>query len=237
MNTILSLISGILSVVFAGFLIVRFAAHKGVHLLVWSLGMLLYAVGGLCEAYTGAFGWNDTAFRLWYLCGAFLSAAWLGQGTLFLLGRRAWWVTVLAGILALGSVYAVVQLFGATVDQALVVTGAPLTGKVIVSMGVRSLTPFFNSYGTLALVGGAIYSAIVFARKRVLPNRVTGNILIAVGALMPAIGGSFSRFGSGSILYASELLGALLMFVGFLYSGRPSAEASKATSPADPSHR
>jgi hypothetical protein len=98
-----------------------------------------------------------------------------------------------------------------------------LSGRVIVSGGVRSLTPIFNIYGTLALVGGAVWSAVMFARKRVLLHRMVGNILIAVGAFMPAIGGSMSRLGSESLLYVSELLGALLMFAGFLFSTRAGA--------------
>ncbi len=231
MNTVLPLISGILSVVFACLLAARFAARKGAHQLIWGFGMLLYAVGGLCEAYNGAFGWNALAFRLWYICGAFLAAAWLGQGTLFFLWRRAWWVTVLAVLLTLGSAYAIFKVFSATLDPTLVAQGAPLTGRVIVGKGVRTLTPFFNSYGTLALVGGAVWSAVAFARKRVLPNRVAGNVLIVVGALMPAIGGSFSRLGVDSILYASELLGAILMFIGFLFNTRPGAEKADAASP------
>jgi hypothetical protein len=114
-------------------------------------------------------------------------------------------------------------MFGAVLDPAILTPGAPLTGKVITSGGVRTLTPIFNSFGTLALVGGAVWSAILFARKRVLVHRVAGNVLIAVGALMPALGGSFSRFGLGTILYGSELLGAILMFIGFLLSTKPSA--------------
>ena len=46
---------------------------------------------------------------------------------------------------------------------------------------VRLTTPFFNIYGLLTLVGGAIWSAYLFWRKRVLPNRVIGNVLIAAG--------------------------------------------------------
>ena len=185
--------------------------------------MLLYSIGGFCEAFNGAFGWNELAFRLWYICGAFLSAAWLGQGTLFLLARRRWWVAALAGLLALGSAYAVMRVFTAHLDPSLVAQGAQLTGRVITSAGVRSLTPFFNIYGTLALVGGALWSAVLFLRTRKLPNRAAGNILIAVGALLPAIGGSFSRLGLESLLYASELLGSLLMFFGFLLASRKTA--------------
>jgi hypothetical protein len=111
-------------------------------------------------------------------------------------------------------------VFGAQLDPAAMGgslhTGSELSGKAIVSGGVRTLTPFFNLYGTALLVGGAIYSAWIFWRKRILLHRVIGNVLIATGALLPAFGGSFSRLGIVGALYISELLGAILMFVGFL---------------------
>jgi hypothetical protein len=220
MNTVLPLISGVLSLVFTAFLLRRFVSRRGTHLLLWSIGMLFYSVGGLCEAYNGGLGWDPLVFRLWYICGAFLAAAWLGQGTLYLLAGRRWWVTTVAGMLALGSLYAVARVFTAQLDPSQIAGGAALTGRVITTPGVRTLTPFFNVFGTLTLAGGAIWSALQLLRKRMLPHRVIGNILIAAGALMPAIGGSFSRFGTESLLYVSELLGALLMFIGFLLSTR-----------------
>ena len=94
-------------------------------------------------------------------------------------------------------------------------TGSELSGHAIVSGGVRSLTPIFNLYGTATLVGGAIYSAWIFFRKRVLLHRTVGNILIAVGAIAPAFGGAFSRMGVPAALYIGELVGAVLMFIGF----------------------
>ena len=60
---------------------------------------------------------------------------------------------------------------------------------------VRLTTPFFNIYGLLTLVGGAIYSAYLFWRKRVLPNRVIGNILIAAGALLIGTASTLTRLG------------------------------------------
>jgi hypothetical protein len=78
------------------------------------------------------------------------------------------------------------------------------------------LTILLNTYGTITLVGGAIYSAYIFWRKRVLFNRMLGNILIAIGALMPAIGGSFVGMGLPDFLFLSEFLGAILMYIGFL---------------------
>jgi hypothetical protein len=77
-------------------------------------------------------------------------------------------------------------------------------------------TILLNIYGTLTLVGGAIYSAFLFWRKKILVNRMFGNILIAAGALSPAMGGSFLKAGLADMLYLSELIGAILMFIGFL---------------------
>jgi hypothetical protein len=51
-----------------------------------------------------------------------------------------------------------------------------------------------------------------------------GNILIAVGAILPAFGGTFSRFGIGGALYVSELLGAVLLFIGFRRAITPMGE-------------
>ena len=186
--------------------------------------MLFFAAGCISEAWYGFSGWQPALFRVWYLCGAFLSAAWLGQGTLYLLARRRWWAHALAGILIVGSLYAALRVATAQLDPSIVAAGRQLTGRVIVSPGVRTLTPVFNIYGTLALVGGAAWSAWLYFRTRALPRRVIGNILIAVGALLPAIGGSFSRFGLDALLSASELLGVLLIFAGFFFIPSVSSE-------------
>ena len=86
---------------------------------------------------------------------------------------------------------------------------------------VRLTTPFFNIYGLLTLVGGAIYSAFLFWRKRVLPNRVVGNVLIAAGALSIGSASTLTRLGNGQFLFLGELVAAILMFSGFVVAGRP----------------
>jgi hypothetical protein len=181
--------------------------------------MLFYGIGGFSEAYYGAIGWNPFIFRLWYLVGAILVAAWLGQGTVYLLAKRKW-ANGLMVLLVLGSLYAMIRVFSAQLDPSLLTTsvhtGSELSGHAIITPGVRTLTPIFNLYGTVTLVGGAAYSAWIFWRKRILLHRTIGNILIAVGAMAPAFGGAFSRFGVPGMLYLGELLGAVLMFVGFI---------------------
>ncbi|MGE5251935.1 MAG: hypothetical protein ACM3QS_17155 [Bacteroidota bacterium] len=86
---------------------------------------------------------------------------------------------------------------------------------------VRLTTPFFNIYGLLTLVGGALWSTYLFWRKRVMPNRVLGNVLIAAGALSIGSASTLTRLGYGGLLYLGELLAAVLMFAGFLMAARP----------------
>ncbi len=230
LNTWLPFTSSAVSLVFAALVFRRYARRKGLHLLLWGIGLVFYALGGFCEGYYGAFGWNPLVFRLWYLFGAILVAAWLGQGTVYLLARRKWAHTLM-GVLVLASLYAAYRVFGAQLDPSLMTTilhtGSELSGHAIVTPGVRLLTPFFNSYGTFTLVGGAIYSAYIFWRKRVLKHRAIGNVFIAAGALLPAFGGGFSRLGIPGALYITEFLGAILMFIGFVRATTPMGKETR----------
>ncbi len=219
--------SCLISFVFAYFVFRRYLLRKGPHLLLWGIGMVFYGLGAFCEAYYGLLGWNPLIYRLWYLFGAILVAAWLGQGTVYLLAGRKW-ANGLMALLVIGSLYGLVRVFSAELDPSLMTagihTGSELSGSAIVTPGVRTLTPFFNLYGTVTLVGGAAWSAWIFWRKRILLHRTIGNILIAVGAIAPAFGGTFSRFGLPSALYIGELLGALLLFAGFIRATTPMRE-------------
>ena len=231
-NTALPFTSFLVSILFAVLVFRRYLARRGTHLLLWGIGMVFYAIGGFCEGYYGAFGWSPVIFRLWYLFGAILVAAWLGQGTVYLLAKRRW-ANITMVILAVASLYAVIRVFAAELDPTLMTTslhtGSELSGHAIVSSGIRTLTPFFNLYGTVTLVGGAAYSAWIFWRKRILLHRTIGNILIAVGALLPAFGGTFSRMGVPSALYLGELLGAVLLFAGFVRATTPMRSAQATT--------
>jgi len=223
-NTLLPFVSSVLSFLFAFLILKRYWKRRGLHQLLWGIGMVFYGIGGFCEAYYGALGWNPLIFRMWYLFGALLVAAWLGQGTVYLLVKPRW-AHALMILLALGSIYGLIRVFTAELDPTLLTsslhTGSELSGHAIVTPGVRMLTPFFNLYGTVMLVGGAVWSAWIFWRKRILLHRVIGNVLIAAGAILPAFGGTFSRFGIGSMLYVFEFFGAVLIFIGYMRAITP----------------
>ncbi len=52
-----------------------------------------------------------------------------------------------------------------------------------------------------------------------MPHRVLSNILIALGAMLPAFGGLHIRIGGAiNLFYIFELLGIIIIFIGFLRS-------------------
>jgi uncharacterized membrane protein YfcA len=72
-----------------------------------------------------------------------------------------------------------------------------------------------NLYAVVFLIGGAIWSAWRYWRRGDASSRVLGNILIAVGAILPGIGGGFARAGVIEVLYVAELVGLLLIWAGY----------------------
>ena len=102
-----------------------------------------------------------------------------------------------------------------------------LDGKVIVWSNVRLMTPFINLYSLIFLAGGAAWSALRFRKVGALRNRYLGNIWISLGAILPGIGGTMTRFGMVEALYITELVGLLMIFVGYRMSIAP-APASPA---------
>lgn len=225
LNLILPFLSSLISFVLSGLILKRYSERRATHLLFWGFGMIFFGIGGFCEGFFAVFGWNSLIFRLWYLFGAILVAAWLGQGSVYFLWRKKKVSNVLTVILLLGSLYGAFKVFTASLDPLLMTvsvhTGSELSGHAITSPGVRILTPFFNLYGTIALIGAALWSAYLFFRKRVLLHRTIGSILIAIGAIAPAVGGTASRYGIPNALYIGELVGVILIFAGFLRATHP----------------
>ncbi len=212
--TVIPLVSSIISLIFALTILDQFFARRKPYQLIWAIGLFMYFISTGTEFWTQAWGLNETVYRLWYLFGAIFVAAYLGMGTLYLLvPRRA--ANIIMAILLVVSVYATFRVFTASLDLS---TLHYLSGEAM-PRGIRLMTPFFNTFGTIALVGGAIYSAWVYWRRRFMPHRVVSNVLIAVGAILPAVGGTSMRLGGAlQLFYLLELLGIIIIFVGFLRS-------------------
>ncbi|TFG64516.1 MAG: hypothetical protein E4H28_05130, partial [Gemmatimonadales bacterium] len=208
--------TSIFSLAFSCVLFRRWRARGGLHLFWWSIGALVFGVGTITESITTLFGWHEPVFRAWYISGALLGGAPLAQGTVYLLlpRRTANRLTVL--LLATVTVAATFVLL-TPINYAAVETHR-LTGAVMEWSRVRLFSPFINLYAATFLIGGAVLSAVRYTRIPGMGNRVIGNILIAVGALLPGIGGTFTRFGHVEVLYVTEFIGILLIYAGFRYN-------------------
>ncbi len=217
----LPFLSTLVTFAFAAAVFARYLKRRGPHLLLWTIGLLFYGIGTLSEVIL-AFTFSSLMLKLWYLSGAMLTAAWLGQGTIHLLVRKRSVAWALTGILAAVSLLAATLVLLAPLTSAAAAYNItqPISSqyKDILTRGGLTilLTILLNIYGTLTLFGGAIYSAVIFWRKHVLVNRMIGNVLIAAGAMAPAMAGSFVKLGLPDLLYLSELIGVVLMFVGFI---------------------
>jgi len=213
----------------------RYRRKGGMHLLLWGFGMFLYFLSTFCEIVL-SYQFSEMAIKIWYLAGAMLVAAWLGQGTVHLLIRKGKIALTLTTILAAVSLLAftlvlLAPLTGAQSGYDVTHPASEQYKAIMTRSGlIILLTILLNLYGTITLVGGALYSAYLFWRKEVLPNRMFGSILIAIGGLSPAMGGSFLKAGLFDFLYLSELAGILIMFVGFLLA--TSGKEKKAEVPA-----
>lgn len=187
---------------------------QALYLLWWMLGVAFYGVGTLTESLTTLFGWHLWTFKAWYISGALLGGAPLAQGTVYLLMRKRTAHRLTAALLALVSVAALAVLLS-PIDYA-AVEPYRLSGRVLGWQWVRAFSPFINVYAFIFLVGGAVWSAWTY-RKAGAGNRhrVWGNVLIAIGALLPGIGGSSARLGYVEVLYVTELIGLTLIWLGY----------------------
>ena len=217
---ILPVFSTLITLAFTVAVFNRYQKRGGTHLLIWGIGLVFYGLGTSMEVLLGI-TFNALALKLWYLSGAMLTAAWLGQGTINLLVRRRGAATVMNIFLVLVSLAALGLILAAPIQNAAGFHPAlPVSAqyKDILGRGgaTIALTILLNTYGTFTLIGGALYSAFLFWRKKVLFNRMVGNILIAGGAILPALGGSLLKAGLPDWLYLSEFLGVILMYAGFV---------------------
>ena len=78
-----------------------------------------------------------------------------------------------------------------------------------------------NLYAVVFLIGGAVLSALRYRSDVSTRHRMWANVLIAVGAILPGIGGTATRLGHVEVLYVTELAGMLLTWRGYRMSIRP----------------
>lgn len=223
--------TSIFSIWFGMLLVRRYQERGGMHHFWWAIGAFAFAAGTITESLTTLIGWHEPVFRAWYISGALFGGFPLAQGTVYLLLDRRKADRLTAAVLSVAIVAAVCVLLS-PIDTSLVELHR-LSGRVMEWTWVRAFSPFINLYAVIFLVGGAVYSALKYRKVPNMSHRVIGNWLIAIGALLPGIGGSFTRFGHVEVLYVTELVGIVLIYFGFWFNvgggrGRVSAPSVEA---------
>ena len=213
MISYIPVLTTLFSVFFLSRIVPHYLAKRSPYLLWWTLGVLTFGMGTLTESINAIFGWSEWNTKIWYIVGALLGGYPLAQGTIYLLMKKRFGdisavacstVIVVAAICVLLSPIEIPQGF----DHR-------LTGRVFSWQWVRAFSPLLNLYAFVFLFGGAVYSAIQYFGPDKGRARFLGNILIAIGALLPGIGGTFTRFGYVEVLYITEFIGLSFIYFGY----------------------
>ena len=217
LDALLPLCAAFVAVAFAFLLLRSFRRRRSGEKALWATGFVLFGLAAACEAAAQRAGWDPILFRTYYLAGGVLTVAFLGAGSAWLLLPRRARDVLLGGLLVAAAAAAIAVALAPVSAGALAGTahGRPPANSVL--GGHAFLWAIgLNSFGTLFLVGGSLYS--ILRRRRVRPN-----VWIGSGALVVALATGLSRADSYSLVYAGQLLGIALMFSGFAFVGKAPA--------------
>jgi hypothetical protein len=208
---VVPLVTTLVSGAFAVTVALRYVRKRRPAQLAWAIGLLLFAVAAFMGFLARTGGATELEYRLFYLFGAIANVAWLALGTILIVAPRFGRVA-LAAVLALSAV-AVYAVFATPVDIAVAID----TGRGFPDGSLpRILAGIGSGLGSLVLIGGALWSAWVFFRRRNQGRRALANAIIAIGVFIAAAGGTVAFTGASGVLEVTNLLGVAVMFVGFL---------------------
>lgn len=201
MDVLLAFAAALVSLRLAAELVRRHRRAPRGELLAWAASLAAFSLASAALAWGAAAGWDDRAFRVYYLCGGLLTAALLGAGSLLLAGRR--WAAPLALVyvgLAVGVAIAV------PLTAPVIGTVVPDAQEHLDLVPARLLAIAGNSLGTLAAVGVALATF----RRRPL-----GNLLFLAGIAAAAVGSALTGLGGAESAIFAAVASALL-YGGFV---------------------
>lgn len=205
---LLPLAAAVLSVVFAISVARQYFHRRKAYQCWWTVSLILYAFAAFAEflsAYRG--GWTPLLYLLYYVSAAAL-VGFMGGGTMHLIAGRRIGNAFIIGVVVVTAVMSVVAV-GAGVNTAALTAGHAVGGSAMPT-AARMLAMLLTIPGSLALLGGALYSWY--------RTRSHYNLLIALGTLFISGAGGAARMGRPEFLYLGEMLGLATLFAGFLLS-------------------
>jgi hypothetical protein len=207
------IITTVFSIYFSIEIYNHYLAKRKSYLLWWTIGVMTFGLGTLAESINVLYGWSEANLKYWYIIGALLGGFPLAQGSVYLLMNRKFadvTSVIFVSLIIAGAV--AVTITPVTIPENY---NYKLTGAVFTWKWVRLFSPFINIYAFIFLVGGAIYSALKYYKMKQREAPFKGNILIAIGGLLPGIGGTFTRMGYVNVLFVTELIGLIMIYIGY----------------------
>ena len=172
----------------------RFVQSRRIALLAWAIGLAMFTIAALAGALAQGGGATETEYRLFYLFGGILNVAWLA-------------------LVVLLTVVSIVAVFMSPVNLQVALN----SGRGFADGSLpRILAAVGSGVGSLVLIGGALWSAWQFATKRHNGRRALSNVVIAIGVIIVAAGGTVTFTGANGILEYTNLAGLAVMFAGFV---------------------
>ena len=217
----------LISLAFAAQVLNQFRSRGKNHQLAWGLALIFYAVAALPEVLGSLSGWNEAEYRVYYLFGGVLLVPWLALGTMELMAPRASRWAFRAFVVAI-SLLGILVVAVAPLHPSFL--GSPVPSNCTMwcqkgegyelANGLSALSAAVgNIVGTVALVGGALYSAYRAYRRGLPRNMFLGQLLIAGGSFLVAGIASLTRLGYYELFYAGQAAGIAVIFGGFLLIG------------------
>jgi len=203
-NALLAFAAALVSLRLSADLVARCRRDRSPAFAAWAAALAAFAASAGALAWGAAAGWNEPAFRVYYLGGGLLAAALLGAGSLLLVG----WHRV--GVVALVYTGLAVGVAVAVPLGAVSGTDVPEAQAVLELWPARVLAIVGNTVGTLAVVAVSI---------RTFRRQPLGNALVVAGVVVAAIGSGLAGHGVGALAPAL-LVAVLLLYAGFVTPAR-----------------
>jgi hypothetical protein len=163
-SVLLPALTSLLALVFAAALLDQWLERRRGFQLIWAIGMVFFAIASGSEAVGALTGWTDVLYRVWYVTGAAWTAAWLGLGTAYLLGRTRY-----------GYAYAALTLLGG-----------------LIAFAARNRYPDAGSIPVLVLIG-ALVIGLAIAVETYFQNERWPQIA-AFGVILASVAAAFLAF-------------------------------------------
>jgi hypothetical protein len=211
-NVVLPFLSSVTSFVFAATVLAQWSRRHRAFQLVWAVGLLWYGISAGTEFVGSAFGWNEGLYRAWYLIGAFFVAAYLGAGTIVLLGRTRFGYFVAVSFV-LGALYAF-AIRGRYPDETIsfaVVLIVCLAAAIAIALATWRARQLVAPLVIGVLVAGSVVAAAA----------VLGATLTDAYALDPATGVPVGTAIPGNIRILAgpfNIIGAFALVAGAIFS-------------------